>query len=177
MPVRKKLKDESPPIPLEHQPKPKRGPKDTPIPPKFTGNPKSTSLKKKVNENQLNFVDEVLKHGNASKAYRIAYPESSDDASRVGGSRLLSQPHIRAAIDELMHEAGFNDDYMDAKLLNIIDTDVDNRTKLQAIKHYNEITGRSNHTLDVHVSPKFDLTKLTDEELDTFLKLADKSKG
>lgn len=177
MAQREKLPDENPPIPLEHQPKPKRSPKGTKPSPKLTGDPKSAVLAKKVNERQFNFINEVLKTGNASKAYQIAYPDASAAAARSGASRLLADPKIRAAVDELMYEAGFNNDYMDASLLGLIDDKkTDTRTRLAAIKHYNEITGRLNHTLDIHVTPKFDLTKLSDEELQTFLTLAEKAK-
>lgn len=64
-------------------------PPDGPPPPK----------PKKLSWNQERFVEEYVKHGNRTLAYRNAYPGCSPSACRQAGARLLSNVVIQEAID------------------------------------------------------------------------------
>ena len=57
-----------------------------------------------LNPNQQQFCCEYAKHGNASKAYKAAYPTVSENAARVNACKLLKNPEIRARVDELQAE-------------------------------------------------------------------------
>lgn len=46
------------------------------------------------------FADEYLKDGNASRAYRVAYPNCNGDTARNEGCKLLAKPCIKSYIEE-----------------------------------------------------------------------------
>jgi len=53
-----------------------------------------------LTKNQQIFIDEYLKDRNATRAYKVAYPNVKKDASAwVSASRLLSNVKVRAVID------------------------------------------------------------------------------
>ena len=53
-----------------------------------------------LNSKHALFVKEYLVDQNATRAYKRAYPNSTDKAARVGGSRLLTKIDIKAAIEK-----------------------------------------------------------------------------
>ena len=55
--------------------------------------------KKKISKKHQLFIEEYLKDFNATRAYRVAYPNSSYDGARNNGSRLLAKDSIREAIE------------------------------------------------------------------------------
>ncbi|WP_276134335.1 hypothetical protein [Polluticoccus soli] len=50
------------------------------------------------------FIRCMLRHGDATKAYRAAYPKASKTSARVGGIRLNSYSHIRHRIQPLLDQ-------------------------------------------------------------------------
>lgn len=58
-----------------------------------------------MTENQKIFVDEYLIDFNATRAYKVAYPNvKKDDTARVNGSRMLTNANIQKYIDERIKE-------------------------------------------------------------------------
>lgn len=53
-----------------------------------------------MNEKQKLFVIEYLKDFNGTRAYKVAYPECSDESARTNASRLLTNDNIQQAIRE-----------------------------------------------------------------------------
>ena len=47
------------------------------------------------------FVNELSKHGNKTRAYKEAYPDTTDESARVGATKLLKRPDIRAALKDM----------------------------------------------------------------------------
>lgn len=139
-------------------------------------NEKVLNKLEKVRPSQLNFITEVMATGNATQSYLEAYPESSYDAARSNSSRMLANPRMAEVSQAILEKEGWNDLHMDVQLLNIVKNTRDPKVKLSAIKHYNEIMGRLKSTLEVKVEPAFNLSKLSDDELVTFLELAEKAK-
>lgn len=59
----------------------------------------------KLTLKQQRFADEYIISGNATQAYRAAYPTiKRDEVARVNGSRLLTNANVKAYIDERMAE-------------------------------------------------------------------------
>lgn len=50
------------------------------------------------------FCREYIFDWNGSRAYKVAYPEVSEDASRVSASRLLTNDNIKAYIEEIQKD-------------------------------------------------------------------------
>lgn len=44
------------------------------------------------------FIDEMIKHGDQVKAYKVAYPKASDEAARVNSYKLLQNATIQSAV-------------------------------------------------------------------------------
>lgn len=58
-----------------------------------------------MTDSQRKFADEYLIDCNASRAYKVAYPNvKKDSVARVNGSRLLTNANIKAYIDEKLAE-------------------------------------------------------------------------
>ena len=59
----------------------------------------------KLTEKQKIFVNEYLVDLNATRAYKVAYPNvKKDDTARANGSRLLTNANIKEYLDERMRE-------------------------------------------------------------------------
>ncbi len=54
----------------------------------------------KINKKQQLFINEYLKDFNATRAYRVAYPNATYDSARKSGSNLLTKIDIQKAIEE-----------------------------------------------------------------------------
>ncbi len=54
-----------------------------------------------LTEKQKAFCAEYIFDWNASRSYKLAYPDSTEDAARVSASRLLTNPNIQAYIKEI----------------------------------------------------------------------------
>lgn len=84
--------------------------------------------------------------GNATMSYARAYglnikkKEDYNTASSCA-SKLLKIAKIRDRMREILVETGFNDEIVDARLINIV-TEGSNKDSNQAIKTYNELTKR-----------------------------------
>ena len=58
-----------------------------------------------MTENQKRFADEYLIDLNATRAYKIAYPNvKKDDAAAVNGSKLLRNTKVTKYIEERMND-------------------------------------------------------------------------
>lgn len=53
-----------------------------------------------LNHNQQVFVSQYLLDGNGTRAYRVAYPDSSAAAARSSAPVLLANPSVQSAIQE-----------------------------------------------------------------------------
>lgn len=53
-----------------------------------------------MNPKHLTFVKEMLRHGNAMRAYQKAYPGASPESCRTAAARLLIDPDIKQTIDK-----------------------------------------------------------------------------
>jgi len=53
-----------------------------------------------MNPKHLTFVKEMLRHGNAMRAYQKAYPGASPESCRTAAARLLTDPDIKQTIDK-----------------------------------------------------------------------------
>lgn len=59
----------------------------------------------KLTEKQKRFCDEYLVDLNATRAYKVAYPNvKKDDTARANGSRLLTNANIKEYLDERIKE-------------------------------------------------------------------------
>ena len=56
----------------------------------------------KLNDKQKAFCDHLLTDAamNATQAYKKAYPDSSDQAAKTSASDLLTNPNVKAYLDE-----------------------------------------------------------------------------
>lgn len=58
-----------------------------------------------MTEKQKIFCDEYLKDLNATRAYKVAYPNiKKDEVARANGSRLLTNANVKNYIDEQLQE-------------------------------------------------------------------------
>ena len=72
----------------------------------------------------------------------------------VNASRLLGNARIIARINALLEEGGFNDVNVDKQHLFLVNQFSDLKTKLGAIREYNELKKRINNKVDLSVSFK-----------------------
>lgn len=70
------------------------------------------------------FVNEISQHGNKTRAYKQAYPGTTDESARVGASKLMKKPEIQDALKEMYRQLSLgipNDKqsyiYQEAKIL------------------------------------------------------------
>ena len=57
-----------------------------------------------LNPKQEKFCCEFITCGNATAAYKVAYPNVGDNTARVNGSRLLADKRIQARLKELQSD-------------------------------------------------------------------------
>ena|SRR3990167_2324443 len=90
--------------------------------------------------------------GNGTKAYLLAYPDSSEDAARSSASDLLTNPNIIARLKEYWSQAKLTDEEVDAHLASIVRQNKDLKTKLGSIREYNRLgeRGAEVHKVDVY---------------------------
>lgn len=75
----------------------------------------------KLNKNRENFCNYYVESGNASDAYRRAYPRSEkwkDEAVWVGASNLLKNDKVSVRVKELQEEQKSKSDITKEKVLN-----------------------------------------------------------
>lgn len=59
-----------------------------------------------LTQNQRTFCEEYLKSGNATMAYKMAYPScKSAGAARASAAKLLTKPYIRTYIDNINEQS------------------------------------------------------------------------
>lgn len=121
--------------------------------------------------------------GSGVHAYANAYgcdleKKGQYAVASVGAGRLLKKPEILKYIDELLDGNGLNDHTVDKHLLFLIQQGADLSAKLGAIREFNKLRNRVTDKLEVkqEVTHKFDYSKLSDEELETLIKLSEKAK-
>lgn len=93
---------------------------------------------------------------NGVQAYIEAYnPKKKGNwynSAKASAFNLLTKTDILDRINELMELRGLNDTYVDKQLEKLITQDADFKTKLGAIKEYNELMKRIKKQLEVKVS-------------------------
>jgi phage terminase small subunit len=82
---------------------------------------------------------------NGTQAYAEAFNvdlSTSYNTAKVEASKLLTKPNICTRIDELLDDAGLNDNFVDKQLLLLIQQNSEFNPKLGAIREYNKVKGR-----------------------------------
>jgi len=92
--------------------------------------------------------------GNGSSAYCEAFnknPKSPADwnAVRAASSRLLTNVNVCNRINEILDKQGFNDQNVDNQHLFLINQHADFKTKMSAIKEYNNLKKRTGQTVQL----------------------------
>lgn len=97
------------------------------------------------------FVSEEF-FGNGTQAYSEAYDVDLSESYRtaqVNASKLLSNTIICDRINELLDEAGLNDNFVDKQMLFMITQNADYAQKMAAIREYNKVKGRITNKHDI----------------------------
>ena len=107
-----------------------------------------------LNEKQERFCQLYVSKdyfGNGTQAYLEAYglDESGYNTAKVGASRMLTNDNICHRINELLDEAGLNDNFVDKQLLFVITQHSDLSNKMSAIREYNKLKQRITDKLDL----------------------------
>lgn len=118
--------------------------------------------------------------GNGVRAYSDAFgidisSKNQYQVANVGAQRLLQHEGCLKYVNELLDEKGLNDVTVDKHLLFLIQQGADLSAKVGAIREYNKLRNRVSTQLEVTVAQKYDYSRLSDAELDTFLSLAQKA--
>lgn len=98
--------------------------------------------------------------GNGVQSYIEAYDinvskKGAYDGARTDASRLLTKANICNRINELLDEAGLNDNFVDKQLLFMITQNADFSSKIAAIREYNKLKARITDRIeDVTKEPK-----------------------
>lgn len=99
-------------------------------------------------------------YGNGTQSYIAAYKvtigneegQMSYNNARVQAHEVLTNPNVKARINQLLEEGGLNDENVDKQLLFLINQFEDKQVKLRAIKEYNKMKKRvenSNQTNNI----------------------------
>ena len=93
-----------------------------------------------------NYVSQEF-FGNGTQSYIDAYgidveKKGAYDVARAGAYENLSKPHICKRINELLDDAGLNDQFVDKQLLFLINQHADFGAKVSAIREYNKLKQR-----------------------------------
>lgn len=93
-----------------------------------------------------NYVSEEF-FGNGTQAYINAYnidlaKKGAYESARAKASENLTKPNICKRINDLLDEAGLNDQFVDKQLLFLINQHADFGAKVSAIKEYNKLKQR-----------------------------------
>ena len=78
-------------------------------------------------------------------------------------SRLLTKVKVIERINSLLSTGGFNNENVDKQHLFLINQHGDLKTKMAAIKEFNELKNRVQKKLDLNLSGSVSLSKLFDE--------------
>jgi len=115
------------------------------------------SVKGELNAKQLLFCNYYVSNdtfGNGVQSYCKAYDIDYSDVKTQGQARhsasmLLNNVNICKHINNLLDEAGLNDNFADKRLLFLITQNEDKATCLNAIKEYNKLRARITDKLEV----------------------------
>lgn len=66
------------------------------------------------------FVDAYIRHYNASKAYREAHPESSEQAASVNAHRVLRRDRVKSAIKAALKQTLLSNEELEARIVDQI---------------------------------------------------------
>lgn len=118
---------------------------------------KKKKEKTKLTPKQEDFCQLYLSqefYGNGVQTYIEAYnidltEPGAYNAAKASASENLTKPNILDRIDELLEEAGLNDQYVDKQLYFLIRQSADLRTKLGALKEYNQLKTRITKKVDL----------------------------
>jgi hypothetical protein len=77
------------------------------------------------------------------------------NTAKANAYRLLTKPHICDRINELLETKGFNDENVDKQHLFLLNQHADLKTKLGAVKAYNELKQRVIKKLEVSADVNF----------------------
>lgn len=83
--------------------------------------------------------------GNGMQSYMEAYniPAKRWKSAAASASRLLKDAKVLARINELMELRGLNDQFVDKQLEFLVTQNADFKTKMSAIKEYNQLKKRT----------------------------------
>lgn len=96
--------------------------------------------------------------------YDLSTPLGRQNAANTS-TRNLKHPQCQTLIAILMDTMGFNDNYIDKRLMEIVEDRSDNKTAVLAIQEYNKVKNRIKTTVEVMQKPLFDFTVYTPEQL------------
>lgn len=101
--------------------------------------------------------------GNGTLSYCEAYGFDPEDlkeynTARHCASHLLAKSNISQHINNLLDEAGLNDQFVDKRLLFLMAQNEDKGTALGAIKEYNKLKQRITDKIDMKVTGEFDIS-------------------
>lgn len=117
--------------------------------------------------------------GNGIQAAADAYGiEISSPAGRANASRYashaLASDGVKLLCAMLLSQEGLNDEHVDKQLAFLIEQNADLKSKIMAIKEYNNLKGRIKNTTEVIHKHIVDFSAYTVDELETFTKLMEK---
>lgn len=87
--------------------------------------------------------------GNGTTAYMEAYGVENNQGTRQSASKLLTNAHILARVNELLDYNGLNDVSVDRELAFVIAQSADYGSKVAAIREYNKLRNRITERLDM----------------------------
>ena len=92
--------------------------------------------------------------GNGVQSYASAYGFDVNDArdyasAKTQASRLLTNVHIIARLNDLLDAGGLNDHNVDKQLLFLVSQSADFSAKLGAIREYNKLKARVTEKMDL----------------------------
>lgn len=125
----------------------------------------------KLNEKQLLFCNLYVSKeffGNGVRAYAEAYGLDIEtlkgyNSAKHSASVLLDDINISKHINNLLDEAGLNDNFADKRLLFLMSQNEDKSTALAAIKEYNKLRQRITDKIEAKITGSFDITMNLDK--------------
>jgi len=92
--------------------------------------------------------------GNGVQSYIEAYGVDTSKpgwyrTAKAGAAENLTKPYLLERIEEIFEAHGLNDTFVDKQLEKLICQDADFKSKLGAIKEYNQLKGRINKKIDI----------------------------
>jgi len=105
---------------------------------------------------------------NALRSYMYVYPKVKYGTAKTEGAKLLTKPDVRKALEYVNFISGFNDISVDASLNELI-ASADGRTRVAAIRHYNQLKGRNiERKVNVNVDANKLLENMMGQNADTY---------